>query len=165
MALLAGVLRLGFIFLFPGKVLFNITGEESEKNADHEGVVDDADPGKSLGDEVERIDQIEKTQKTAYEGAGGDLAVTTCEKVAEHGRGGADQSGKVGQLGAGAEGIHDSSLEGVSVSTIELSFTITSTFREATKMKFRSIGRPLLIKAAPLGPLRPPLPILSSASG
>ena len=28
MALLAGVLRLGFIFLFPGKVLFNIAGEK-----------------------------------------------------------------------------------------------------------------------------------------
>jgi len=111
MALLAGVLRLGFIFLFPGKVLFNIAGEESEENADHEGVVDDADPGKSLGDEIKRVDQIEKTQKTAYEGAGGDLAVTTCEKVAEHGRGGADQSGKVGQLGAGAEGIHGFSIK------------------------------------------------------
>ena len=106
MALLAGVLRLGFIFLFPGKVLFNIAGEKSEENAEHERVVNDADPGKSLGDEVERINQIEKTQKAAHQGAGRELAVTTGEEIAEHGRGGADQPRKVGQLGAGAEGVH-----------------------------------------------------------
>ena len=130
--------------MFPGKVLFNIAGEKSEENAEHERVVNDADPGKSLGDEVERIDQIEKTQKAAHQGAGRELAVTTGEEIAEHGRGGADQPRKVGQLGAGAEGVHDLSLKDGKLSTVELLFTFTITFRKATKMKFRTMGRPLL---------------------
>jgi len=106
MALLAGVLRLGFIFLLPGKVPFNISGEKGEENADHEGVVNDADPGKCLRDKVERIDQVQKTQKAAHESASGELAVTTGEEIAEHGGAGTNQAGEVGQLGAGAEGIH-----------------------------------------------------------
>lgn len=108
MALLAEVLRLGFIFLFPGEVLFNIAGEESEENADHEGVVNDADPGKSLRDEVEGIDQIQKPQKTSDHGAGRPLTIAAGEEVAEHGRGGADQPGEVGQLGAWTERVHGS---------------------------------------------------------
>ena len=93
---LGGFLRFVFIFLLPTEVFFNITGEESEENADHEGVVNDADPGKSLGNEVERIHQVKKPQKSAHEGAGRHLPITTSEEIAEHGGAGANQAGEVG---------------------------------------------------------------------
>ena len=99
---------MGFTVLFPEEVFFNIPGEKREENAEHEGVINDADAGQGLGDEVERIDEIEEAEETADEGAGGPLAVTAGEEVAEHGGGGADQGGKVSQLRAGAEGVHGS---------------------------------------------------------
>jgi hypothetical protein len=105
-ALPAGILRLGFIFLLPGKIFLNISGEKSEENAEHEGVVNDADPRESLRDEIEGIRQIEETQKTTHESAGGELAVASREEVSEHGWGGANQSGEIGPLGAGAKRVH-----------------------------------------------------------
>ena len=99
---------MGFTVLFPEEVFFNVPRKESEENAEHEGVVDHADAGQGLGDEVERIDEIEEAEETADEGAGGPLAVPAGKEVAEHGGGGADQGGKVGQLRAGAEGVHGS---------------------------------------------------------
>ena len=99
---------MGFTVLFPEKVFFNIPGEKGEENAEHEGVIDHADAGQGLGDEVERIDEIEEAEETPEEGASGPLAVPAGEEVAKHGGGGADQGGKVGELGAGAEGVHGS---------------------------------------------------------
>ena len=129
MALGAGAFFLGFTGLFPEEVFFNIPGEKGEENADHEGVVDDADAGQGLGDEVERIDEIEEAEEAADEGAGGPLAVPAGEEVAKHGGGGADQGGKVRQLRAGAEGVHGLSLEDGKLSTMELSLRLRFRFR------------------------------------
>ena len=108
MELPAGSLRFVFMRLFPGEVLFNVPGEKSEENADHEGVVNHTDAGQGLGDKVEGINQVDQSEKTAHEGAGRPLAVAAGKEVAKHGGGGPDQAGKVGQLGSGAEGIHGS---------------------------------------------------------
>lgn len=83
-------MRFVFTFLFPGKVPLNIPGEKSEENARHEGVVDHADSGQGLGNQVQGVEQVDKAEKAAHEGAGGPLTVTVGEKVAEHGRAGAD---------------------------------------------------------------------------
>ena len=99
---------MGFTVLFPEEVFFNIPGEKGEENAEHEGVINDADARQGLGDEVERIDEIEEAEEAADEGAGGPLAVPAGKEVAEHGGGGANQGGKVGDLGAGAERVHGS---------------------------------------------------------
>ena len=120
---------MGFTGLFPEEVFLNIPGEKGEENAEHEGVIDDADAGQGLGDEVERIDEIEEAEKAADEGAGGPLAVTAGKKVAEHGGGGADQGGKVSQLRAGAERVHRLSLEDGKLSTMELSLRFRFRFR------------------------------------
>ena len=106
MELLGGVLRFVFIFLLPGEVLLNIARKESEENTNHEGVVNDADPGKSFGNEIEGIDQIQEPQTAADQGAGRPLTIAAGEQVAEHGGAGTDQAGEVGQLRAGAEGVH-----------------------------------------------------------
>ena len=111
MELAAGSLRFLFTCLFPEKVLFNVPGEESEKNAGHEGIVDHADAGQRLGNQVEGVEQIDQAEKATHEGASRPLAVTAGEKVAEHGRAGADETGEVGELGAGAKGVHDGSFK------------------------------------------------------
>lgn len=92
--------------VFPEEILFNIPGKKGEKNAEHEGVVNDPDTGQGFGNKVERIDQIEKTQNTAHQGTDRHLPVTAGEEVAKHGRSRADQCGKVGQLGTGTKGVH-----------------------------------------------------------
>ena len=102
-------MRFVFTFLFPGKVPLNIPGEKSEENARHEGVVDHADSGQGLGNQVQGVEQIDQAEKATHEGASRPLAVTAGEEVAEHGRAGADETGEVGELRAGAEGVHGES--------------------------------------------------------
>jgi len=62
---LSGFWFLGFMVPFPEDVFFKITGQKSEKNTDHEGVVDHANSGQGIGNEVERIDQIQEAEESA----------------------------------------------------------------------------------------------------
>ena len=123
---------LGFILALPEKILLNVPGEEGEKNPHHQGVVNQTDARQSLGDEVERIDEVNKTQKPSHQGAGRPLAIATSHEVAKHGGSGPDQARKVGELGARAERIHGWSIEDGNVSTMELSFQFTIRFRKVS---------------------------------
>lgn len=103
---LAALLVLGFILSFPEEIFLNVTGEEGEENPHHQGVVDQTNSRQSLWDQVEGVDEVEKAEKTAQQGAGGPLSIAAEKEIAEHGGGGADQAGKLGEFGAGAERIH-----------------------------------------------------------
>lgn len=101
-------MRLVFTFLLPREIFLNIPGEKSEENARHEGVIDHANAGEGLGDQVKRVEQVDEAKEATDEGTRRPLAVAAGEKIAKHGRTGTDQAGAVGQFGAGAEGVHDS---------------------------------------------------------
>ena len=61
----------GFTVFSPRAIISDIPGQESQKDPEHKGVIDHPDAGKSLRDQVEGIDQVNKTQNTADQGAQG----------------------------------------------------------------------------------------------
>jgi hypothetical protein len=103
---LSRFLFLGFTMAFPKQVLLKITGQKSEKNPDHEGVVDHSDSGQGIRNEVERVDQVHEAEESAQQGAGGPLAVAAGEEIAEHAGSGPDQFGNTVEFGDGTKGIH-----------------------------------------------------------
>ena len=88
------------ILAFPEKILPNVAGQKSEKNPGHERVVNHANSGQGIGNEVERVDQIHEAEESAHQGPRGPLAIAAGEEIAEHGGCGADQAGNIGEFGA-----------------------------------------------------------------
>ena len=56
MDLSLGGICFDFILLLPGQIFFNVPGEEGEKNTRYEGIINDADAGQGLGNEVEGVE-------------------------------------------------------------------------------------------------------------